>query len=56
MYLKLFLAALIDSEQMLLSIKAQLCTRGECFDHKDLCQLQCICSEYMYLLGSRNGD
>ena len=27
---KLILAALIDSEQMLLSIEAQLCTRREC--------------------------
>ena len=55
---KLILAALIDSEQMLLSIEAQLCTRRECkcFDHEGFHQLQCsveglrgrnVCTLYM---------
>ena len=42
--IQLILAALIDSEQTLLSIEAQLCTRIEsakCFDHEGLHQLQC---------------
>ena len=42
---KHILAALIDSEQMLLSIEAQLCTRKECKTFQCLTRTLCIATE-----------